>query len=152
MTRQRRFLVVIAAVMAISSLTAGSVGAGESDAYLVKDLRQGSNSLPQGLTAVGNRVFFSANDGVKGRELFVSDGTYAGTKRVKDIYTGKGSSNPSELTALGNLLVFIARDGVNGPGIYASDGTAAGTRRLAPRRYTCTEESFFVAGNLLYFA
>jgi ELWxxDGT repeat protein len=143
--------VSLVAVVALSIMVP-TVAAGSS-AYLVKDLRADGSSQPHNLTAVGSRIFFTANDGVKGRELYVSDGTFAGTKRVKDIWVGKGSSNPAFLTALGDRVFFVARDGVNGPGLYTSDGTAAGTRRLA-RRMSCSNEAdaMLATGGLVYYA
>jgi ELWxxDGT repeat protein len=38
---------------------------------------------------VGGKLFFTAGDGVHGRELWTSDGTEAGTVLVKDIKPGK---------------------------------------------------------------
>src|SRR5262245_18159900 len=65
---------------------------------LVKDIRPGNSpygfpltSSPANLTAVGNQLFFSADDGVSGRELWKSDGTAAGTVLVKDIRPGSSS-------------------------------------------------------------
>ena len=62
---------------------------------LVKDIRTGSgsgyysnSSSPSDLTAVGSTLYFSANDGTNGRELWKSDGTASGTQLVKDIRTG----------------------------------------------------------------
>ncbi|HMP80329.1 MAG TPA: hypothetical protein PKD54_12820, partial [Pirellulaceae bacterium] len=49
-------------------------------------------------TNVNNTVFFRANDGASGLELWKSDGTSAGTTLVKDIRPGSGWANPSELT------------------------------------------------------
>ena len=43
---------------------------------------------PGNLTAVGGRLFFSADDGVRGEELWKSDGSRAGTVLVEDINTG----------------------------------------------------------------
>ena len=46
------------------------------------------------MTAVGDTLFFTADDGVNGNELWKSDGTEAGTVLVKDINPGSGSSSP----------------------------------------------------------
>ena len=39
-------------------------------------------------------LFFSANDGTNGNELWKSDGTAAGTVLVKDINPGGNASDP----------------------------------------------------------
>ena len=46
--------------------------------------RVAATSDPEGLVAVGDTLFFSADDGTSGRDLWVSDGTAAGTVLVKD--------------------------------------------------------------------
>jgi ELWxxDGT repeat protein len=107
----------------------------------VKDILTGFSagsplsSEPQELTAVGNTLFFTVNDGITGRELWKSDGTSKGTTLVANIanpvvngtsYPGD-SSNPSGLTAVGNTLFFTADGGDKGVGLWKSDGTAAGT-------------------------
>ena len=43
------------------------------------------DSDPSSLTGVGGTLFFTADDGIHGRELWKSDGTKAGTVLVKDI-------------------------------------------------------------------
>jgi ELWxxDGT repeat protein len=139
-------------LLIVSLLGAGPVGAATGP-YLVKDLRADGPSNPQSLTEMGSKLYFSADDGIKGRELYVSDGTFDGTKRLKDIWVGKGSSNPNSLTAIGDQLFFVARDGVNGSGMYVTDGTNAGTKRLGGRRSCGTEAGdLLVHGELLYYA
>src|SRR5258707_2987758 len=59
-----------------------------------------NSSSPRGLTTVGSTLFFSADDGSSGRELWKSDGTDANTQRVKNINPGGASSSPGELTDL----------------------------------------------------
>src|SRR5262245_62031164 len=76
---------------------------------------------------VNGTLFFAADDGVNGQELWKSDGTAAGTIMVKDIRPGANGSFPENLTAVGNTLFFAADDGVNGTELWKSDGTAAGT-------------------------
>jgi ELWxxDGT repeat protein len=76
------------------------------------------------------RLYFSArNDGPGGggQELWTSDGTEAGTVRVRDINPGAPGSNPKEITTVGNLIFFAATDGVTGTELWRSNGTEAGT-------------------------
>ncbi|MDM7936460.1 MAG: Hint domain-containing protein [Cyanobium sp. CZS 48M] len=91
-----------------------------ADPFLVKDIRPGGgHSSPDGLTAVGNTLFFNAFDGINGFELWKSDGTAAGPVLVKDILPGGSGSGPNNLTAIGNTLYFRASDGINGNELWA---------------------------------
>ena len=72
-------------------------------------------------------LFFAADDGDDGVELWKSDGTAAGTVLVKDINPGSGDSLPSYLTNVNGTLFFAANDGTHGAELWKSDGTAAGT-------------------------
>jgi hypothetical protein len=40
---------------------------------MVKDINSGGSSSPYYLTAVGNTLYFTANDGISGAELFMMD-------------------------------------------------------------------------------
>src|SRR5215469_10132308 len=50
------------------------------------------SSTPSWLVAIGSTIYFSADDGVHGSELWKTDGTAAGTVMIKDINPGSGSS------------------------------------------------------------
>jgi ELWxxDGT repeat protein len=121
----------IAAVGALvwSSAWAGPAAAAQSeDAVLVKDILPGfSGSNPIWLGGFGSTLFFAADDGVIGHELWRSDGTAAGTTLVKDINRGSGGSAPRVLTDVAGTLFFRANDGANGIELWRTDGTAAGT-------------------------
>jgi ELWxxDGT repeat protein len=91
----------------------------------------GSGFPGRGFTSVGSTLYFTANNGANGVELWKSDGTTAGTTLVKDIYPGAESSRPSQLTNVNGTLYFTADDGVSGRELWKSDGTAAGTTRVA---------------------
>ncbi len=58
--------------------------------------RQWSN--PSGLVNVKGILFFAANDGTNGVELWKSTGTLANTVMVKNIRAGAANSNPTYLT------------------------------------------------------
>ncbi|MEX0711954.1 MAG: ELWxxDGT repeat protein, partial [Pirellulales bacterium] len=75
-------------------------------------------------------LFFTANDGVVGRELWVTDGTEAGTMLVKDLTPGTTGSGPSNLTEAGGKLFFSQFRSGNGEELWVSDGTAAGTNQV----------------------
>ena len=80
-----------------------------------------------------DRLFFVADDGDHGKEIWSSDGTPEGTALLKDIFPEPNySSNPRDLTIVGQSLFFTAefRNTPEGPfstGLWISDGTAAGT-------------------------
>src|SRR5262249_2435079 len=54
--------------------------------------------LPDTLTSFNGEVFFVADDGSNGLELWKSNGTAAGTVMVQDLNAGPSGSNPGELT------------------------------------------------------
>src|SRR5262245_16700228 len=66
---------------------------------------------PTNLLAVGDRLFFLGEDAAHGRELWVSQGTAATTRMVRDILPGSGTSNITGLTPFGNRVAFAAQDG-----------------------------------------
>lgn len=110
---------------------------GGSGTSRVKDARSGSQgSDPLHLTweSTSSLLFFSADDGSSGRELWSSDGTTAGTSIVADICPGLRGSGPSHLIAWGGSVFFQADDCAAGPELWVSDGTEEGTEMLADVR------------------
>jgi ELWxxDGT repeat protein len=105
-----------------------------AQSFSTPDIWPGSgNSYPIDLTSFNGKVYFVAQkDTVStGYELYVSDGTTAGTHLVKDINPGAASSNPYYLTVANGKLYFQADDGVHGAELWSSDGTSAGTAMVA---------------------
>jgi ELWxxDGT repeat protein len=98
---------------------------------LVKDIQAGSAdgavSGSRTAVAVGNSLFFVANDRASGAELWKSEGTGAGTVLVADVNAGATGSSPQQLTNVNGTLFFTADNGVNGRELWKSDGTSAGT-------------------------
>ena len=82
-----------------------------SKSYTYTDINPGPvSSNPQFLTEVNGKVYFAANDGVNGRELWIYDGT-TNTARIRNINTTAGAgSNPAFLTEINGILYFAAND------------------------------------------
>ncbi|HSS52561.1 MAG TPA: ELWxxDGT repeat protein [Thermoanaerobaculia bacterium] len=105
-------------------------------------------------TPAGGRLFFAASDATHGAELWVTDGSPAGTRMVRDIQPGAPSSAPDWLAAAGNRVFFAADDGVSGRELWVSDGTAEGTRLvwdLNPGLLSSSPYGLTVAGGYLFF-
>ena len=67
---------------------------------------------PETLAAMGSRVYFEADDGITGVELWETDGTAAGTRRVADLAPSPGADiDPKWLTPFGDRLLFVGRAG-----------------------------------------
>ncbi|MFN6566016.1 ELWxxDGT repeat protein [Dendronalium sp. ChiSLP03b] len=116
------------AVLAFELATLSAYGSVLAKPYLVKDIKPGSNSssLTEAINVNGT-LYFIADDGIYGRELWKSDGTATGTVLVKDIYTGANYYNGHyDLTNVNGTLYFAADDGL-GYGLWKSDGTTVGT-------------------------
>src|SRR5262245_29715786 len=116
----------------------------QPSATLLADIHPGYwGSYPSEITVAGARAFFRADNG-HGNELYVTDGTAAGTRLVKDIKPGLGGSNPHAfLNAGSGVVFFLANDGT-GDAVWRSDGTAAGTVKVnlpAGARYGVNPQS-----------
>lgn len=117
--------------------------------FLLSDINissPGSSSYPDQLTLAGpSLVFFVANDGSHGRELWRTDGTAAGTRRLTDINVG-GDSNPKDLTVAGSKLYFTATPDGSPAGrqLFVLDLLTETTRQLTRKRMWGDRTDFFV--------
>ncbi|WP_224369643.1 ELWxxDGT repeat protein [Hyalangium versicolor] len=126
---------------------------------LVRDLRQAASantgSAPSELVAVGDTLFFVAQEASSGRELWKSDGTAAGTQLVRDIFPGTQGSSPTGLTAVGGLVFFSANSGSGGYELWRSDGTAEGTvlvKEIYPGPLSSSPANLTNVNGVLYFS
>lgn len=103
----------------IAGNTASLVSAGNGDNFAVE-----YNGL----------VYFTANDGTHGFELWRTDGTLANTERFMDLRTGIASSVPSSYFVANGKLFFNATASNGSRGLYVTDGTLAGTTLLTTTR------------------
>jgi len=131
----------------------------EEGTYMIKDINPGNNSSnPSGfyggsaassandegkdnpdMQVYNGEVYFIADDGVHGKELWKTDGTEEGTVMLKDIAQGNNSSiwftgglAVKEWTAIHQgMLYFVADDFIHGPELWRTDGTSEGTLMVA---------------------
>ncbi|RCS28517.1 T9SS C-terminal target domain-containing protein [Polaribacter sp. WD7] len=109
----------------------------DSGTFMVKDIRTGNQSSMQNyneqqkFTVLNDILYFNANDGTHGFELWRSDGTESGTYMIKDINIGNSNNNsyPREFVLLNNIIYFIAHDNT-GTALWTTDGTESGTNKI----------------------
>jgi ELWxxDGT repeat protein len=136
--------------------------------YTVKDFNPtnlsgfNSNAAPGNFTKVANgKVVFTASTVTLGRELYVTDGTNAGTFLLKNINPG----NKDFLTfndgftyfhSDGQKAYFFANDSVHGAEIWVTDGTVDGTRLVkdinpGPGKSLVSLTNFATLNGITYF-
>ena len=121
---------------------------------LVKDINPGRNSsYPYELIEFQDRLYFRADDGENGSELWVSDGTAEGTQLIKDI-DPENSSYPRNFIEFNDRLYFSADDGENGEELWVTDGTTEGTSLIKDidLEYGSYPDSFIEFNDRLYFS
>jgi ELWxxDGT repeat protein len=110
---------------------------------------------PALMTVVGQQLFFIADDGVHGEEVWRTDGTTAGTVLTRDIMPGSATSYPLGLYGAKGKLYFNAGDPDHGFELWESDGTEAGTRMvqdISPGVQPSDPYWFAEVGDRLFFS
>ncbi len=77
--------------------------------------------------ALRGLFIFPARTQSEGIELWVSDGTVAGTQLLADLFPGEGSSIPQSLFVADSIAFFEAFTPSLGTELYRTDGTPSGT-------------------------
>ncbi|MEQ8667930.1 MAG: choice-of-anchor U domain-containing protein [Pirellulales bacterium] len=88
------------------------------------------NSFPSVLTVLDGKLYFSANDGISGAELWVHDPVTGVSSQIADIYSGPGGSVEG-LTGLGGKLYFAANDGISGSELWVYDPVSGIVSQIA---------------------
>lgn len=115
-----------------------------------------SNSNANLWTKAGGTIYFTANDGVNGREIWKTNGSTSGTSLVKDVQPGNNSNfGPFALTEFNYQLYFLQNDGTNGIQVWKSNGTEEGTQMVTNVQMISnisSNPSFDKADNKLFFS
>ncbi len=99
---------------------------------LIKSINPGPNSSIQSeFWDAGGTVYFVADDGVHGPELWKTNGASGGTSLVADINPGAGGASITAISdSINGKFFFAADDGVHGTELWVTDGTPSGTRMV----------------------
>ena len=169
MKYRRRLLGVVCLLAGCSSAPGSSEPEGKSSSPLVNSWEACSRTaVSLVVTAIEETPFsppmapspagmvFSADDGVRGREPWVSNGLPgAGTRLLRELAPGAGSSDPRWFTRVGTQVFFAATDPVVGRELFVTDGTPDGTRRVKdiwPGAVGSFPTELFAFKGLVYFA
>jgi ELWxxDGT repeat protein len=113
------------------------------------------DSNPRNLTKGVNNIYFSADDGYRGRELWVYDVITDKPRIVKDIRMGNDSSiSNTVFITLDDILFFTANNGINGEELWVSDGSDVGTfllKDINPGFTSSNINNFYIHNDLLFF-
>ena len=101
----------------------------KSGTFMLLDIAPGAASslgenFPNSLFVHNNLLYFQANDGVNGFELWRSDGTPSGTFMLVNAVAGSGDAAFSHPAGIGNTLYFV---GGSGNSLWKTDGSSSGT-------------------------
>ncbi len=105
------------------------------------------------------KVYFGAQHEEYGEELWVTDGTEAGTMLFMDIFPGMADpmttnkSKPRLFVVFNELLYFRAADAYNSSELWRTDGTVAGTVQVTDsgETYGLSPDDLIVFNNRMYF-
>lgn len=130
---------------------------------LVKDINISGSSEPRYLVNFKDTLFFVANDGTSGIEIWKSDGTDTGTMMLKDLnILGNGIMTTDDIndavdpqfTEYNGILFFIAADSTDNYELWKTDGSAENTMKVKEintlggafdiyTRFACNSTAFY---------
>lgn len=146
-------------------VTNGSSAAGTSlllDIWPGDGVSQPHSSAPHTFVTCGPNVYFVADDGVHGNELWMTGGTAGSTLQAADIYPDANGSGILEMTCVGSrLFVWASNTPSGGEELWLYDPTAIPAARLLKGSWNCDLNQYFcgpqtntfrAVGDLLLFA
>jgi len=122
--------------------------------YMVKDINpfkppNTESSDPGPFTVFSNKLYFGAHHNTFGRELWVTDGSGAGTVMLADMSPGIVGTGPGQFVEMNGYLWFL----VSKIALWRTDGTTTGTvlQFELPPAGSIALDKLTASGNRLYF-
>jgi len=134
-------------ILAILGLAASPCLAADRCEMLLDINPSSASSSAMNLVEFGNKVYFTADNGTHGTELWETNGTLGGTQMVADLFAGPDSSNPGSLTVCGNYLYYVIEGADTDPraGLFALNGVTGTTEKI------CSSAQNLIAGQTRLF-
>jgi ELWxxDGT repeat protein len=150
-------------LMFLSVFIFGILLSGESPAQTAQQIKDintyPSPSRPEGFAEFNGDIYFQADDGFFGRELWKTDGTEVGTVMVKDIFAGSPAGfeeDDFEFFPGATIAYFFADSRNLGLELWKTDGTEAGTQLVKDLNPGSDSSRFYgsaiAVADTLYFA
>jgi ELWxxDGT repeat protein len=132
----------------------------EAGTTLLRDIYPGfsasaqpHSSSPDHLTVIGDVVVFAATSPADGRELWVTDGTPAGTRQLANIHSGNDSSFPGSFTLFDGYAYFPAMGASTGFELWRTDGRSTNlVKDIVSGTNSSSPGSLFAGPDYLYFS
>ena len=117
---------------------------------MIKNINPGSaSSDPQDITAVGNAIYFVANDGVNSRKLWKTEDDTTFLVKVPSFFN---AATLSQITVMNGEMYFNANSAIHGTELWvAYDDKAVLIKDINPGTETSLPLDLEVVNNLLYF-
>lgn len=126
--KHHRIIGILLVGLFVSCLTHGSVIAAPlllgPGSELVADINPSGSSSPGSFEAFNNELYFGADDGTHGVELWKYNPTTEQVTRITDINSGLGNSGINYITLFNGALYFNGYDGTSSA-LWKYDGTNA---------------------------
>jgi ELWxxDGT repeat protein len=97
--------------------------------YGVFNFQLGAADRPD-FTVFGTKVLFEGVDASDRPNLWITDGTSAGTSEVQVAGASSSGLQPLDLTVLGSKVLFAGVDASNRRALWVTDGTSTGTSEV----------------------
>jgi ELWxxDGT repeat protein len=130
---------------------------GSGSPTMIKDIGSTDTFWFRDSYVFGNKILLALDDGSHGVEAWISDGTSAGTKLLKDANPGdstgidKSRMHGQLFAVIGSTAYYLSRDGngQHGTGLYKTNGTPAGTQKI--KSFHATSYDLHAIDGKLYF-
>lgn len=117
---------------------------------LIKDINTTTHSFANSFVLFDSLVYFAADDGIHGNEIWRSNVKENGTAMAFDLNAGATGSNPTSLYVYNNSLFFFASNG-SGKQLWKTNGKLSSTVQLTTGTHSVFSTPIIGLNGTVYF-